>query len=118
FVERLAQQRIDEPFITDLLAEAADHRGDLRVEDRRRQLAVHLLEKDFKVLAAGVEYFDNFFVEEQIVQRREVHIGRERINRHRIIRPGHLYKAQPRPVSALADKLRVDSNELRLFKRG
>ena len=76
--------RLHEVGIRDLVAEAANHRGNLRVEQRHRH---HLGEvpEDLDVLARGMEDLDHLRVGHQREERREVDSLGERIDRDRLV---------------------------------
>ena len=105
---QLACQR----FVAGGVAESADHRGDLGVEDRRGQSAGQVVE-DFQVLARGMKHLENRGVRHQIHDRRQVDAGRKGIHGDGPIRARELHETKARPERALAHELGIDRNEFR-----
>ena len=62
----------DQGLVADLLAIAADHRRELGVEQRRRDLAGQMME-DLDVLARGMEHLEHRRIGQQREQRRKIH---------------------------------------------
>ena len=93
------------------IAEAADHRSDLGVEQRRRHLAGEM-EEDFDVLARGVEDLGDIGIRHQLEQRRQIDARRQRIDGHGFLGPGDLHQAELRPIGLVAHELGVDGDEL------
>ena len=79
-VYRRARQRRRQSAESDLLPESAHHRGDLGVVERTGYAAVQL-EEYLKVLASGVEHFENSIIRQQIEQWRQIHVLCHRIDR-------------------------------------
>ena len=98
--------------VGDLLAEAADHRRHLGVEQRLGQVA-HQLEEDLEILPGGVEDLQHGRIVEQDEERREVDALGQRVDRGGFFRPADLHQAELRPVGTLPHELRVDGDELR-----
>ena len=73
---------LDELVVGHAVAEAADHGGDLGVEDRMRDQAA-AVEDDLDVLAGGVEDLGHRLVGHQREERRKVDVRRQRIDRAR-----------------------------------
>jgi hypothetical protein len=92
-----------------LVAIAADHGGDLCVEQGFWDRA-GLLDEDFDVLAGRVKNLGDPLVRHQGVEGRKVEAG-ERIDDGRLVRAGHLDQAELRPKRALAQELGVDGDE-------
>ena len=98
--------------VGDLLAVAANHRRNLRVEQRRRQDAGEL-PKDLEVLPGGVEHLDHVLVGHQLQQRLEVEPLGEGVDRHRFVVRGELDDAKDRPECRLAQEFGIDGHERR-----
>jgi hypothetical protein len=102
---------VDELLVGNRIAVAADHGGHLGVEERLRQQAAEQPD-DLEVLPGGVEHLHHALVGHQGEERREVEVGRERIDEHaRPVRPRHLDEAEFRIVGGLAHELRIDGDE-------
>jgi len=100
-----------ERFVGGRFAMAADHRGDLRVEQGSR----HLLEaqvEDLEVLPGRVKDLENLGVEHQLVQRGEVDALGQRVDRGRVFGAGDLGQAELGPVGPLTHELGIDGNKL------
>ena len=117
FVDLVAGNAVDELIIAHLVAVAADHGGDLGVEDRMRDGA-GLVNEDLDVLPGGVEDFQHLLVGHQPIERRKVEPRRERINDRRLVRTGHLDQAELRPEGALAHEFGIDRDERSLREAG
>jgi hypothetical protein len=101
---------VDELFVGDRIAVAADHGGDLRVEQRVRDDAAHIPD-DLEVLPRRMEDLDDPLVAHELEERRQVEAGRERVYEHALLRRSHLNEAELRVVGRLAHELRVDGDE-------
>ena len=75
--------------IGNLIAEAADHGGNLRIKKGLRN-EFGEVPNDFKVLTGGVKHFHHRFISHQREQRAKVNAFGQRINRHRFHRTGNL----------------------------
>ena len=107
----------DQLVVGNRIAEAADHGGDLRVEDRMRDQVAEM-EDDLDVLPGGMEHLHRGAVRHQREERREVDALGERIDDHRQVRTGHLDQAEFGPEGRLADELGVDGDEIGAGKGG
>ena len=114
FLELNTNQLRDQRAIRDLIAEAADHGGNLGIKNRLGHAAEQIKEY-FVVLPARVKDFDDIRVLKQLVEWREVDVGRHRIYHDRIVRSGNLHKAQNRIVGFLADEFSIDRDKGRGF---
>ena len=109
-VEAVTEHRFDEVGIADLLAVTERHRRDLRVEQRRRDLAGQIVD-DFQVLAAGVEDLEHVVIlHQQVEQRPHVEVGLG-VDRRRLFRACDLDQAQLGPIGVLAHELGVHGDE-------
>ena len=108
FAGDLAHQRL----VADLFAEAADHRGDLRVEQgRRKHLALD--KEDLEILARGVEDLDGGLMTEQVVKRFQRQILDQRIDQHGVsglAGKRKLDQAQLGIIGPFPEKLRIDGD--------
>ena len=111
-VDRRARQFRDQLFVAHLVAEPADHRRDLGIEDRRGDAAVEVVE-NLDVLARGVEHLEHAGVAHQREQRRQIDVRRQRIDRRRLVRRGNLHQAQARPERGVAHEFGVDGDVAR-----
>ncbi len=107
FVDRGARQPAGQRLVARGFAEAAYHGGDLGVEDRRRHLAVEVVE-DFEVLARGVEHLQHLGIVHQPEQRIERDARGQRVDGGGVIRPRHLHQAKLRPIGLVAHEFGVD----------
>ena len=110
FIDIRAAQLAGERLIARRLAEAADHRGDLGIEDRRRHLAREV-DENLDVLACRVKDLEDVRIGQQREERRQVDAFRHRIDRHRFVGPADLHEAQDRPIGPVAHELGIDGNE-------
>jgi len=110
FVDRGAGEAAGQRLIARRIAEAADHCRDLGVEERRRHRPGKIVE-DFDVLAGGVEDLEHAWIGHQLEERRELHPRRQRIDRHRLLRPAELDEAELRPIGLVAHELGVHGDE-------
>ena len=108
FVDLRAGQPAGQRLVARGFAEAAHHGGDLGVEDRRRHLAVEVVE-DLEVLARGVEDLEHLGV---VHQRGAAERGRcpGPAGRWRRPRrgPADLHQAELRPIGLVAHEFGVD----------
>ena len=109
-VDLIARHAEDELVVAHLIAVAADHRRDLRVEERVRHGA-GLLHENLDVLSRCVEDFDHALVGHQAEEGREVDPGGEGVDNRRFAGAGHLDQAELRPKRALPHELRVDGDK-------
>ena len=112
FVERGAGELGDQGLIARRIAEAADHAGNLGIEERYRHRAGQV-EKYLDILARRVEYLERSRIRHQGEKRREVDSRRERIDCRRFLGTRHLHEAEDRPIRPLAHELGVDRNKAR-----
>ena len=111
-VYRRARQLRDQPVVAHLVAEPADHRRDLGIEDRPRNAAVEMVE-DLDILARGVEHLEHRGIAHQPEKRRQIDVRRHRVDRRRLVHRGKLHQAQARPIRAVAHELGVDGDVTR-----
>ena len=116
-VEPRAGDALHELVVGNAVAEAADHRRDLRVEHRMRNQIAEM-DDDFDVLPGGMEDLDHRLVGHQPEEGRQVDVRRQRIDQRRHAGRGHLDQAQDRPEGRFADEFGVDGDEIRLFESG
>ena len=109
-VDPRAGQLRHQAVVSDLIAEPADHRRDLRVEDRRRQ-ASHAIEEYLQILPCRVKHLQDPGVRHEIVKGRQVDAIGKRIDRARAVRARQLDQAQLRPIGLLAHELGIDGYE-------
>ena len=88
-------------------AEAADHGGDLGIENGGGNFARHVME-NLDVLPRGVKDLENVAIGHQLENRIEIDAGRQSIDRRSALRPADLQQAEIRPEAAFADEFRVD----------
>ena len=105
-------QLADQRLVGDLVAEAAHHRRHLRIEHRLRQHAAHQPVEDLQILAGGMKHLQNLRCLHHPEQRREIHAGGQRINRHRLIATRNLHETELRPVGALAHEFGIDRDRV------
>ena len=91
------------------VAEAADHGGDLSVEQRRRDGACQVVE-NLDVLARGVEHLEDPAVSQELIKRAEIQTRGQGIYGGGLSRAGELDQAQLGPVGLLAHELGVDGD--------
>ena len=115
FVQLRAGNLLDELVIGDAVAEAADHRRHLCVEQRMRH-EVAEVDDDLDVLARGVKDLHHLLVAHQAEERRQIDARRQRIDQRRRAGRRHLDQAQHRPERGLADEFGVDGDEIGLFE--
>ena len=111
-VDRGARQLRDQFLVSHLIAEAANHRRDLGVEDRRGDMAVEVME-DLDVLARGMEHLEHAGIAHQGKQRGQIDIRRQRVHRRRLVRRGELHQAETRPEGAVPHEFGVDGDGAR-----
>ncbi len=116
FVDLRLGQLAHDGFIAHLVAEAADHRGNLRVEDGMRHGAREM-HHDFHILPRRVKNFQHLFVVHQGKERLEVDSFGHRINQAIDLRPGDLNEAEIRPIGRFAHEFRVNGHK-RLMRQG
>src|SRR3974390_896248 len=104
--EMVAGDALHQLVVGDGVAIAEDHGGDLRVEDRVRDLARHVPD-DLDVLPGCMEPLDDVLVVEQREERVEVDILSERVDDHRFVLARHLGNAEQGVVGTLAQELGV-----------
>src|SRR5690606_24139519 len=109
-VELLAGDLLHELVVGDAVAEAADHGGDLRVEDWMRDQVAEM-ENDLDVLPRGMKNLDDCLIGHQREKRLEVYSGRQGIDEGGDTRRGQLDQAEFRPEGGLADEFGVDGDE-------
>jgi hypothetical protein len=90
---------------------AADHGRHLRIEQRPRH-RVHAQVENLEVLAGRVKDLEDLGIGHQLVERRQIHAFRQRIDRRGLFGASHLGQAELGPVGALAHELGVDRHEL------
>jgi len=110
FVDASAGQFAGQRLVADRVAEAADHRRDLGIDDRGRDVA-GLMKEDLDVLPRGVEYLEDIRIDHQRVERREVHAGRHGVDHRRLFGTRHLHEAENRPEGPIAHELGIDRDE-------
>ena len=110
--QRDAAKRLHERAVGNLLAFAQKGGGHLRVKNRTRQHA-HGMEHNLHILRAGVEDFDHALVGHKLGQRRQV-VDHQRVDRDALGRGGNLNQTQARMERALAQKLGIDGNRVKL----
>ncbi len=76
------------------------------------------VEDDLDVLARRVEDLGHLLVAHQREERREVDVGRQRIDQRGDAGRRHLDQADLRPIGGLADELGVDGDEFALLESG
>ena len=99
----------DQRVVGDLLAEAAHHGRDLRVEERPRQLAQMV--EDLEVLPGGMHHLEHALVGHHREQRPEIDARRQRVDRDRLVLARDLDQAELGEVGAVAHELGVDRDE-------
>jgi len=109
FVQVAAGDLLDQVDVAHALAEAADHGGDLGVEDRRRDESGLRID-DLDVLAGGVEDLDDARVRHQPVEGRKIDAGRQRIDDRLLAGAGELDQAEVGPERLLAHELGIDGD--------
>ena len=114
-VQVAVQQPLHQHGVAHRLAEAADHGGDLRVEDRMRDHARQMMD-DFNVLAGRMEDLQHLLVDHQIEERLKVEARREAVDQHLGAVRRHLDETEPRPKGLLAHELGVDRHKRRSAK--
>ncbi len=65
--------------VGDCIAETADHRGDLRIEDRMRDQIAEVKD-DFDVLPGGMKHLDDLFIGHQPEKRSKIKARRQRVD--------------------------------------
>ena len=101
---------VGELLVGDRIAESAHHCRDLRVEQRLRHEFAEIPD-DLEVLARRVENLHHRAVRHQRHERGEVHALRERVDKDRLVRRGHLDQAELRIVGGLAQEFGVYRDE-------
>ena len=104
-----AGQLRDQRVVGDLLAEAAHHGRDLRVEERPRQLAQMV--EDLEILPGGVHHLEHALVGHHREQRPEIEARCQRVDRDRLLLARDLDQAELGEVGAVAHELGVDGDE-------
>ena len=109
FVELDLADRLNEVGIGDLVAEPADHRRDLRVEQRHRD---HLGEvpEDLDVLPSRMEDLDHVGIGHQVEQGLEVDAVRQCVDGGSLVVGRELDDAKLRPERRFAQEFRVDGD--------
>jgi hypothetical protein len=112
---RLVDGRTGDPrdklVIGDRFAKSANHRRNLRVEQRVRNQVTEL-DHDFDVLAGSVKHLDHRSVRHQVEKRFEINAFRQRIDNAFIFRTGHLDQAEFGPIGGLAQELGVNGDKV------
>lgn len=103
----------DQLVIGDAVAEAADHGGDLRVEDRMRN-EIAAIEDDFDVLAGRMKDLQHLRIGHQLEEGGEIDALGQRIDENFRRRACHLDQAELRPEGRFAQEFGVDGNEVGL----
>ena len=110
-VDILVRELLDQIHIADRLPEAADHSGNLGVEEGLRD-KLGLGIDDLDILAPRVEDLGHPLVGHQIIERLEIEPAGQRIDDILVLpRTGHLDQTQHRPEGLLPQELRVDRYE-------
>ena len=95
--------------VTDGIAEAAHHGGDLRVEQRRRHGAAQAVE-DLDVLTRRVEDLENLRIGHEAEEGGEIQTFRQRVDDGSVVGPGELHQAELRPVGPDPHELGIDGD--------
>ena len=111
-VERLARDLAHKRLIADLIAEAADHRRDLRVKERAGK-NVALDKEDFKILPGRVEDLHRTFVAEEVIDRVQRQVLGQGVDQDRFARltgKGHLDQAELGIIRPFTQEFGVDGD--------
>ncbi len=73
---------------------------------------------DLDILASGMEDLQHALVRHQCEERREIDVGRQRVDDQSLVRARHLHHAQDRVIGAFAQKLGVDGHARMLRQPG
>ena len=101
---------MDELVIADRIAEAADHRRDLRVEDRMRDQPAAMVD-DLDVLPGGMEHLEHLLIRHQLEERLEVDALGQRVDHDRFLGACHLNDAEQGIVGGLTQEFRIDGDD-------
>ena len=113
-VELDVADRPHQVVVGNAVAEAADARRHLGVEDIGRDAAGEL-DEDLHILPGGVEDLGHALVGEQPEEGAEVDAGRQRVDEHSLVGGRGLYQTELRPVSRLTQEFGVDGDEIVLL---
>ena len=101
---------LDEFAVGNLLAEAADHGGNLRVEQRRGDPPCKI-PHNLNVLPRSMKDFDELWIGHQIEEGSEIQPLGERIDRHGFLGRSDLHDAELGPKGRFPQKFGIDSDE-------
>src|SRR5690606_18340123 len=93
--------------VGDAVAEAADHRSDLGIENRRGNQSAQMID-DLDILSRRVEDLGHRLVAHEIEKGGKVHSRREGIDQRRNSGSRKLNQAEFRPEGRLADEFGID----------
>ena len=116
-VQVAAKQALHQHGIAHRLAEAADHGGDLRVEDRVGNDSRQMM-NDLNVLPRRMKDLQHVLVDHEVEEWLEVDVRREAVDEHLGVMRSHLDEAQARPEGLLAHELGIDGDEGRRRELG
>ena len=108
-----AENRFNQPFVTDAFAKTADHCRHLSVKQRLRDNA-RQFENDLDVLPAGVKHFGYVPVLHQRKEALQIDAFRQRVDDGGFFLRGDLDQAKQRKIGFFANKFQVYGN-VRVF---
>ncbi len=108
--DRTAGQRRNQCIVANLLAEAGDHGGDLRIEQRPRHIP-ETKHKNLDVLSRRVEHLQHLLVGEQAPQRRQIDVGVLCVDHRHLMLARKLHDAQLGPIRALPHELGINGDK-------
>ena len=103
-------------FIADLIAETANHRCNLRVEQRLRNNIAQMTD-DFQILPRRVKNLQDTLISHEVEKRLKLDAIGHRVDDGFVFTSSHLNETKLRPEGPLAHELGIDGNELVLFER-
>ena len=103
----------DELVVGNGIAETADHRRDLRVEDRMRN-EIAAMENDFDILAGSMKHLQHRWIGHQFEEGCQVQPLGQRVHQHFGGGACHLYQTQFRPEGRFSQEFGIDRNKIRL----
>ena len=110
-VETGADDLRDQAIVGHRFTEAADHGGDLGVEDRRGQLA-EKVEEDLQVLSGRMEDLQHLRIGQEPAQGGQVDAIGQGVDGDRVLGRTDLNQAELGPVGRVPEKLSIDGKEV------
>jgi hypothetical protein len=110
FIEPDFRDGLNKIAIGDLIAEAADHRGDLGIEQRRRDQFCKI-PNNFKILTSRMKDFRRLLVGHQLEKGRKIQPFGHRIDSHGFFFRRELHEAETRPEGRFPQKFGIDGDE-------